>query len=205
VRSLFSSALSLFLTPGGVLLMGVLDTSLVFFMPMGLDVVVVLMAARNPGMAWLYAALAATGALIGSAITYWIGRTAGEKGLERFVPEKRLDRVRQKVENSAPPAVAALALIPPPFPLTPFVLAAGAFGLDAWRFFASLAAFKAVRYGTASLLAVQFGTRITDWMETPAFKTTIGAFVAVIVAGTVFSAVKLWRSTRERQPQPTEA
>lgn len=205
MRVLFTSALNLFMTPGGVFLMGVLDTSLVFFMPMGLDVVVILMAARNPGMGWLYALLAAGGGVVGSGITYWIGSKAGDKGLSRFVDERRLERVQRRVQDSTPGAVGALAIIPPPFPLTPFVLAAGAFGLDVWKFFGSLAVSKLVRYGVAALLAARFGTRITAWVDTTTFKAVVGVFIALVVVGTIVSAAKLWRSTRGRQPEPSAA
>jgi hypothetical protein len=39
MKSLFYSLLGYFLTPGGVLLMGILDASVVFFLPLGIDFV----------------------------------------------------------------------------------------------------------------------------------------------------------------------
>src|SRR4051812_1233561 len=83
VRAFFFSILGYFLTPGGVLLMGVLDASMVFFLPLGIDFVLILMTARKPELFWLYALLATAGSVVGAAGTYWIGRKAGEKGLSR--------------------------------------------------------------------------------------------------------------------------
>ena len=55
MRGLFYSLLGYFLTPAGVVAMGALDSSLVFFLPLGIDFVVIIMAARKPELFWLYA------------------------------------------------------------------------------------------------------------------------------------------------------
>lgn len=193
MRSLFSALLAYFLTPGGVFVMGILDASLVFFMPLGLDFVVVLLVARNRELAWVYPLLAAAGFVLGAAVTFWIGRKVGEHGLSRLIERRRLDRVRRRIERSAAPAVAALALIPPPFPFTPFVLAAGALHLDAWRFFTTLAAVKLLRFGAVALLALRFGPGITRWTESTVFEIVVGGFILLAVGGTIVSGVLLLR------------
>ena len=99
--------------------MGVLDASMVFFLPLGIDFVVVLMTARRPELFWLYALLATVGSVGGAAGTFWVGKQAGERGLTRFVSVRRLRRVKARVQRGTF-VVAALALIPPPFPFTPF-------------------------------------------------------------------------------------
>src|SRR5256885_382073 len=121
MRAFFFSILGYFLTPAGVVLMGVLDASLIFFLPLGIDFVVIIMAARKPDLFWLYPLLATIGSIAGAALTFWIGRKAGEVGLARLVNPKRLEHVKNCVNRGAA-VVAALAVIPPPFPFTPFVL-----------------------------------------------------------------------------------
>src|SRR6476620_9963243 len=122
MRGLFYSLLGYFLTPAGVIAMGLLDSSLVFFLPLGIDFVVIILAARKPELFWLYALLATLGSVAGAAGPYWVGRKAGENGLTRFVSPRRLKRVKARIDRGAF-VVAGLALIPPPFPFTPFVLA----------------------------------------------------------------------------------
>ena len=68
MRGLFYSFLGYFLTPVGVLAMGVLDSSLVFFLPLGIDFVVILLAARKPELFWLYALLATVGSVAGKRL-----------------------------------------------------------------------------------------------------------------------------------------
>lgn len=195
MRSFFFSILGYFLTPFGIVLMGVLDASMVFFLPLGIDFVVILMTARKPDLFWLYAVLATIGSLVGAAGTFWIGRKAGEKGLSRFVSPRRLKRVEQRVNRGAF-VVALLGLIPPPFPFTPFVLASGAIGMNAWSFLGSLAVVRVCRFGIEALLAHLYGSQILRWMRTPTFKMVVGVFIALAVIGTIVSAIALYRSSR---------
>jgi membrane protein YqaA with SNARE-associated domain len=197
VRALFYSVLGYFLTVPGVLLMGVLDASMVFFLPLGIDFIVILMTARKPELFWLYALLAAAGSIIGAGVTFWIGKKAGEKGLARFVRPRRLERVKARV-NRGTWVVAALALIPPPFPFTPFVLAGGALGMNPWSFFGALAAVRAFRFGIEGALAFRYGSQIVHWMKTPTFQAVVAVFIGLAVIGTIVSAVLVIRGSRRR-------
>lgn len=148
MRTLFYSLLGYFLTPLGVVLMGALDSSLVFFLPLGIDFVVIIMSARKPELFWLYALLATAGSLVGAAMTFWIGRKAGERGLARLIKPARLKRIQQRVSHGAAFSVAALAIIPPPFPFTAFVLTSGALRVNAWSFFVTLAGVRLLRFAS---------------------------------------------------------
>ena len=198
MRGLFLSVLGYFLTPFGIVLMGVFDASMVFFLPLGIDFVVIIMTARKPDLFWLYALLATLGSVIGATGTFWIGKKAGEKGLTRFVKKRRLDGVKKRVDRGAF-VIAGLALIPPPFPFTPVVLASGALGMNPWSFLSALAAARALRFGVEAALASHYGSQILRWMKTPTFKTIIGVFIALAVIGTIVSAIALVRGSRKRQ------
>ena len=197
MRAFFFSILGSFLTPFGLVLMGVLDGSVVFFLPLGIDFVVIIMAARAPQLFWLYALLATVGSVVGAAGTFWVGRQAGERGLTRFVSARRLKSIKKRVDRGAF-VVAALALIPPPFPFTAFVLASGALGMNPWSFFSALAAVRALRFGVEAALASRFGSGILKWTKTPTFETVVAAFTVLAVIGTIVSAVVLVRGSRRR-------
>jgi membrane protein YqaA with SNARE-associated domain len=177
--------------------MAVLDASMVFFLPLGIDFVVIITTARHPSWFWLYALLATAGSVAGAAGTFWVGRKVGEKGLTRFVKPKRLTRVRAQVDRGVF-VVAAMALIPPPFPFTPFVLAGGALGMNPWSFFTALAVVRALRFGIEAALASQYGSGILRWMKTPTFQMVVGGFIALAVIGTIVSAVLVYRSSKRR-------
>src|SRR5215204_1274835 len=106
MRSFFYSVLGYFLTPGGLVVMAALDSSLVFFLPLGIDFAVIVLAARKPELFWLYATLATIGSLIGAMVTFWIGRKIGEHGLTRLMKPSRLERVRNRVSHHAGVGVA---------------------------------------------------------------------------------------------------
>jgi membrane protein YqaA with SNARE-associated domain len=191
MRSIFYSLLGFFLTPAGLVLMAALDSSLVFFLPLGIDFAVIALAARKPDLFWLYALLALAGSIAGALVTYWIGRKLGEHGLTMLIKPSRLEQVRNRVSNHAAVSVAALAIIPPPFPFTAFVLTSGAFGLNPWAFFMTLAGVRAVRFALEAGLAAHYGRGILSWMQSTVFEVVVGVLIALAVIGTVLSAIAL--------------
>jgi membrane protein YqaA with SNARE-associated domain len=200
--SFFGAAFSFFLTWWGTILLAALDTSLLFYVPFGNDALVIYLAARNRRLFWLYPLLATLGSTLGAAATFWIGKKAGEHGLDRFVPARRLDRMRAKVRDSGAIALAIPAILPPPFPLTPFILTCGALAVDQSRFFLTFAAVRVLRFGAEATLARIYGRGILRFLQSKPFQMVIAAFIVVAVAGTVISGVLLWRSTHQRRLRP---
>ena len=201
MRAFFYSLLGYFLTPWGLVLMGALDSSLVFFLPLGIDVAVIALAARKPELFWLYAILATVGSLIGAVLTFWIGKKVGEHGLTRLIKPSRLERVRNRISRHAGVSVAALAIIPPPFPFTAFVLASGAIGANPWTFFTTLATVRAVRFLAEAGLAAIYGRRILTWMQSSVFEAIVGVLIALALGGTIVSGIAVLRSTRKPRTQ----
>jgi membrane protein YqaA with SNARE-associated domain len=199
MRALLTALLRHFLTPTGLVVLGALDSSLVFFLPLGIDFAVIILSARTPELFWLHALMATAGSVIGAAGTFWIGRKMGEHGLTRLISPSRLRRVRDRVTTSAAVSVAALAMIPPPFPFTAFVLTSGAIGANAWTFLVSLAIARLSRFGLEAGLAAIYGRRILRWMESPIFEVLIGTLIGLAIVGTIVSAVLVARSTPRRQ------
>jgi membrane protein YqaA with SNARE-associated domain len=196
MRSFFYSLLGYFLTPAGLLVMGALDSSLIFFLPLGIDFAVIVLSARQPQLFWVYALLATAGSVLGAAVTFWIGRKVGEHGLTRLMTPRRLERVQNRVAHHAGFGVAALGIIPPPFPFTAFVLASGAFGGHAWTFFTTLATVRLARFLAEAGLAAVYGRRILGWMKSTTFEVIIGALILLVITGTIVSGVAVYRSTR---------
>jgi membrane protein YqaA with SNARE-associated domain len=198
MRSLFYSFFGYFLTPAGLVVMAALDSSLIFFLPLGIDFVVIILAARRPELFWLYTILAAAGSLAGSAVTFWVGRQIGEHGISKLVKPSRLARIEERVNARAAYSLAVLALIPPPFPFTAFVLTSGALHGRAWTFFTTLAGVRLLRFGIEGALAAYYGRGIVGWMESEIFQWLVGGFIVIALLGTVISAIAIVRSTRRR-------
>jgi membrane protein YqaA with SNARE-associated domain len=202
MRSLFNTLLSYFLTPGGLLLMGALDASVVFFLPLGIDFVLIILTARKPELFWMYALLATVGSVIGAGVTFWVGRKLGEHGLARFVKPSTLKRVERRVSQKGAISVAVLGVIPPPFPFTAFVLSSGAFRLSAWTFLSTLAGVRLVRFLVESALAARYGRGLLAFMESTTFTAIVIGLAALAIIGTIVSAVAVVRSVRREKRVP---
>ena len=195
VRSLSRQLVALFASPLGVFVLAALDSSLLFSFPFGIDAVVIIVAARLRE-AWLVPVLAAAGSVTGAALTFWVGVKIGEQGLERYVPPKRLERIRKRIKESGAVALASLSLIPPPFPFTPFVLAAGALEVRTATFFATLAVCRILRFGIEAVLAIKYGRRILRWLDSSFFQDVVAACIALTVILTIVSIARVVRSTK---------
>jgi membrane protein YqaA with SNARE-associated domain len=197
----FQSLFAFFLTWWGAFMIAALDATMLFFLPFGVDAVVVYLSARNEQLFWLYPLLATAGSTAGAATTYWIGKKIGDVGLDRYVSERRLTRMRARVRDSGAIALAVPALLPPPFPLTPFILTCGALNVNPWRFLGIFGAMRLLRFGAAAGLAVVYGRGILRVLESDAFQVVIAVFIAIAVIGTTATGVLLWRSTHESRVQ----
>jgi membrane protein DedA with SNARE-associated domain len=129
-----------------------------------------------------------------------MGVKVGEKGLDRYASPKQLDRVRKKIRESGAITLAILDLIPPPFPFTPFVLAAGALEVDPWTFFITLAGCRLARFGAETALALFYGRQIISWLNSPILNDIVIGCAVLAVLLTTVSLVKIFRTSgRPRQ------
>jgi membrane protein YqaA with SNARE-associated domain len=168
-----------------------------FFLPLAADAAAVVLSARGHDLFWLYPLLAAPGSLVGGAVTFWIGQKIGEKSLENWVSQRRLERIRQTIKNKGAIVLAVPSILPPPFPLTPLILGCGAFGVNRTRFLVAFASMRLVRYGTLSVLGWFYGRRIFDLMGAESFKSLLIVFTTVALIGTIYAGYRVVKNARE--------
>lgn len=195
MRSVSAWFVAVFTSPAGIIVLAALDSTLFFSLPFGIDAAVVILAAQLRTFAWIVPLLATGGSVAGAWLTFWMGEKIGEKGLERYVAPKRLKRVRAKVQTSGAIALAVLDLIPPPFPFTPFVLAAGALDVKTSTFFITLTLCRLLRFGLEAALAIVYGRSILSWLDNDLFHDIVAAGIFVAVMLTTLSVVKIIRTS----------
>ncbi len=123
------------------------------------DLLVVLLAAQRH--AWFLVTLIATlGSIAGAAASYQTGLTGGLPLIDKYVPARFRDRIKHWAEEHALLSVALPALLPPPAPLMPFLIAAGALKMPKARFYASFAVSRFVRHAFYAWLGVRYGRHI---------------------------------------------
>lgn len=186
----------------GLLLLGILDSSFLFA-PLGNDLLVVAMTAhRHTVHAMLYYAFMSTvGSVLGCLLVDLMLRRAGEKGLEKHLPAKRLEYVKCKVQKNAAWALVLASILPPPFPFTPFVMAAAALQYPRWRMAAIVGSARMFRFTTLGVLALLFGRHILRWVEAPAVQWVLIGLIVVCTVGSAISVVGWIR--RSRSPRST--
>ena len=178
----------------GLLILGVLDSS-ILFVPLGNDLLVIVMTAQHPSRLFYYAAMATAGSVLGTLIVDALARKGGEKGLEERVDPGRLHKVQRAVEGKAAWVLAAAAIIPPPFPYKIFVAAAAALQYPRNKLLAVTAAARMARFTAAGALAVRFGTEILELAKSPSVRYSVMALVVLSLAGSAFSIYRIFKGS----------
>ena len=200
MRSLSRFAFGFFLSTGGLFVLAALDSTIFFFFPFGIDAAVIVLTVRHHGFAWAYPVLATAGSVAGTMVTFWMGRKIGEAGLERYVPKRRLASVINSVRKKGATTLALFAVVPPPFPFTAVVLAAGALEVDPLKFLGVAAAVRLARFSAEAMLAAYYGRSVLRWMNSDMVQYVVTGIIVLAVLG---SAISLLFALRRRSVHAT--
>jgi membrane protein YqaA with SNARE-associated domain len=196
MRTLTQWVLATFTSPVGILLLAAIDSTLFFWLPFGVDAATIVFAMRGVAPWWAVALLTTAGSIAGSIATFWMGAKVGDAGLGRLVSEKHLHAARRRIKKSTRTALLAiLSLIPPPFPFTPIVLAAGALDVRRSTFFATLTVCRFVRFGGEAFLARRYGPETLEWLDSPVVEYVVLGFLGLGVLLTAVTIVRLVRTS----------
>jgi membrane protein YqaA with SNARE-associated domain len=146
-----------------------------------MDVLTIWLAASHRESWPYYAFMATTGAVLGGYLTYYLAQKGGKEALESRFSKRKADRIYARFEKWGFGAVFIPALMPPPFPLVPFLLAAGALQYSRKKFLAALISGRAIRYSIVSGLGAHYGEPIVAFFSQyykPAVLTLVGLAVA---------------------------
>ncbi len=184
----------------GQVLLGIADNSVV---PLtgSADVLTIWLAARRPDLWPYYAFMATVGAVIGGYITYSLARKGGKETLEYKLSKKSAAKVCKRFERWGFGAVAIPAILPPPFPIVPFILAAGALQYSRRKFVGALALGRAVRYTIIAGLGALYGNSITAFFS-QYYKAALGILIGLSLIG---AGGALWQYLRHRKEKPRTA
>jgi membrane protein YqaA with SNARE-associated domain len=175
----------------GLVLLGLADNSVV---PLtgSMDVLTIWLAARHREPWPYYAVMATLGAVIGGYITYALARKGGKETMERKLSKKRAAKVCKAFERWGFASIAIPALLPPPFPFLPFLLAAGAMQYSQKKFLAALTLGRGVRYTIVAWLGFHYGRHILRFFS-QYYKPALAVLIGLAVIGTVLSLVQYLR------------
>jgi membrane protein YqaA with SNARE-associated domain len=174
-------------------------------------ILILLVSHRNDP--FLMAACATAGSVLGGYLSWSAGQKGGAVVLHRYVPHRFLQPVSRWIERRGRLSVSLAALLPPPIPLMPVLLAAGTLGISRTRFLTSFSIARAIRYGSLAWLAATYGRRVINvWSQYLSgwSQVILWIYILLLIAGVGFGLWKYRKSRKnarqdERQQEETPA
>jgi membrane protein YqaA with SNARE-associated domain len=168
----------------GLIPLGLLDSSPIP-VPGILDVATLVLSSRHEQL-WLYYGLMATaGSVIGGFVTYRLARKGGKEALDRRFSRRKVDKVCEIFGRWGFGAIVIPALLPPPVPMVPFLLASGAMQYPTRKFLAALSLGRTFRYLILSYLAARYGRQIIAFVAEHGHPVVVGIIVALLAIAAV--------------------
>ena len=184
-----------------LILLGLIDNSFIP-LPGSTDVVTILLAAhrREP---WIYYAIMATvGSVLGGYLTYRMARKGGKETLEKRFSQKKVRKVYAIFKRWGFASVAIPALLPPPFPIVPMLLAAGALQYPTRKFLTALTVGRGLRYIILAYLGYQYGRNIVKFFDQYYWPVLI-TLIAFSVLGGLYGLYEYKRRHKQDNPSAT--
>jgi membrane protein YqaA with SNARE-associated domain len=177
----------------GVFLVSVVDSS---FVPLPLpgitDIMIIVLAAQH--QSWILLILLATaGSALGGFLSYQVGHSGGMAFLQKHVPTRIFKQVCDWMENHAILSVALPAILPPPMPLSPFVLAAGALHMSRKKFLTTFTISRALRHSIAAWLGIHYGRHIVRLWNSLSAQYATPVLIIIWTLIVVSCAIAFWK------------
>jgi membrane protein YqaA with SNARE-associated domain len=175
----------------GLVLLGIADNSVI---PLtgSMDVLTIWLAARHREPWPYYAFMATLGAVIGGYITYSLARKGGKEMMERKLSKRRAAKFCKAFERWGFAAVVIPALLPPPFPFLPSLLAAGAMQYSPKKFLTALVLGRGMRYTIEAGLGFHYGRHILRFFS-QYYKPALAILIGLAVIGSVLTIIQYLR------------
>jgi len=173
--------------------------------PGSTDILILILGAHGEP-AWFLAPCAIAGGLLGAWLTWKAGQKGGEAMLDRTVPQRFRSRMKNWVRHHGVLSVCLAAMLPPPIPLLPFLLAAGALGVTRKQLLIAIGIARIVRYGGEATLAMIYGRPLLRWFNRYLAgwsSVILYTFIGLLVAAVVFGVWKYRRDQRATSPRPS--
>ena len=173
----------------GLILLGIADSS-VIPLPGSMDAFTVVLSAHRPQWWPYYGAMATLGAVIGGYLTYRLAVKGGQETLEKKIGKRRAGKVYQRFEKHGFATVFIGSILPPPFPLVPFLMAAGALRYPRNKFLTALAVGRGTRFFALAFIGHIYGQKILGFFS-HYYRPLLYLVIALGVAGGVGAIVYL--------------
>ncbi len=180
----------------GLFLMSALDSSFLV-LPFGNDLLLIaLVSSQRDSLIWIaYVLVSVIGSVLGVFVIDLLMRKAGEKGLERFVNARKVERWKAKLENKLGVTVFVATLLPPPFPFTPVIMTASALQCSRRKLLGAVFVGRLIRFTAEAILALYFGRQVIAYMDSDAVAYFVYALIGAAIVLSTLSLLRWLRRT----------
>jgi membrane protein YqaA with SNARE-associated domain len=175
----------------GLILVGLIDNS-VIPIPGGMDIFVIILTAHRRNWWIVYALTATAAAMLGGYVTYRLAKKGGKESLEKKIGPSRARKVYRRFAKGAFSTVLVGAMIPPPFPLVPVLMAAGILQYSPRKFLTALGIGRGIRFFAIAFLGRMYGTAIVGWLSRYYRPFLYTLIAAAVVGGTATVVYFKW-------------
>lgn len=169
----------------GLLTVGILDSSFLM-LPLGNDFLLLGLVAHHHERVPLYVAAATLGSVLGVLLTLWLSRKGGDR-LAKGRRGRTWKYIEKQMKQKSGWALTLGSLMPPPFPFTVFVAAAGALKVPLKKALSFIAAGRLLRFTMEGVLAIYYGRWILSFAQSPVFKDVAIAILVIALVGSAYS------------------
>ncbi|MGA7560932.1 MAG: VTT domain-containing protein [Terriglobales bacterium] len=168
----------------GLILLGIADNTPFISVPAGgVEIFVILLAVHRHEWWAYYALMATVGEVLGGYLTYRLAEKGGQQTLEKKVGKPRAEKIYKHFEKRGFITVFTGSILPPPFPFTPVLMAAGILQYPRKKFFSALSAGRGVRYFAVAYLGSIYGRRVIDFFSHYYEPVLYGLIALAVTAG----------------------
>lgn len=161
----------------GLFVIGFFDSSVLSF-PFVNDLLLIRFTIQHPRLMPYYVAMSTLGSLSGCFWLYYLGKKGGE-AMYRRSGSRRAERIQNWVRRYRFLSVAVPAILPPPLPFKPFVLAAGVLQIPTGTFALALIVGRGLRYTIEGFLALRYGNQATDFFAANKLEFTLAILLTI--------------------------
>ena len=185
----------------GLILLGFADSAPFIDAPPGsVDVCVILLSGHHPQSWAYYAFMATVGEVLGGYLAYRLAEKGGQETLERKVGKPRAEKIYKHFEKRGFMTVFTGSILPPPFPFTPVLMAAGVMQYPPKKFLPALTAGRAVRFFAGAYFGRFYGQQMIDFCSRH-YRPMMYVLIALAVAAGIGALVyfKWYRPKAQRE------
>ncbi len=193
----------------GLFVVALLDAAIIPLpLPGSGDLLLLLLCAQTGSHPAGLALLAIAASVLGGYTTWKAGQKGGEAMLAHFVPRRMVRLVNKWMRGHGFATIAGAAIAPPPVPLMPLLLGAGALGATRLQFLSAFTLARGARYGLVAWLGATYGRRVLHWWDGYLAKWStpiLLAFFVLLVAAILFGfrqyrkQVRGWQSAKSAE------